>query len=331
MNETKAVTNNQSILNKLKELRNSIGNSPLRKLHFDTGNLYAKLESHNNSGSVKDWAAYYIMEQAIQNGEINENSVIVESSSGNFALALAFICRKIGLEFIPVIDPNINESYKQLLGLMCKKIVMVDKKDPTGGYLLTRIETVKEICAVTPECYWPNQYENENNFRAYYYGLGVEIAKQFECLDYLFVATSSCGTVTGLSQRLKETFPAVKIIAVDIKGSLIFSNKHGNRFIPGIGAGKIPSILKHAAIDSVMLMSHADIIEGCEKLLEEQLILGGGSSGAVYQAVTNYFKAHKARRDDHILFISPDSGIPYLNTLYDKTWQQDTLNKVNSL
>jgi len=331
MDAIKPVVRNQFILDKLKELRDSVGNSPLRKLHFDNGNLYAKLESHNHSGSVKDWAAYFIIEQALQNGEIDESSVIVESSSGNFALALAFICRKIGLEFIPVIDPNINESYEKLLNLLCKKVVKVDKKDSTGGYLLTRINTVKEICATTTGSYWPNQYENENNFRAYYYGLGVEISKQFDRLDYLFVATSSCGTVTGLSQRLKETFPAIKIIAVDIKGSLIFSNSHSHRYIPGIGAGKIPSILKHALIDSVMLMSHADIIDGCEKLLGEQLILGGGSSGAVYRAVINYFDAHEVQLDDNILFISPDSGIPYLNTLYNKTWQQETLNKVNSL
>ncbi len=319
---TVAVDYNGALLQKLKELSPWIGNTPLKKLSFPHCNLYAKLEFFNHSGSVKDRAAYYILLKAIEEGLIHPDTVIVESSSGNFALALASICKQLGLTFIPVIDPNINRDYEKVLHLLCDKVVKVEQRDLTGGYLLTRIEMVKEICGRYPGSFWTNQYGNENNFRAYYESLGLEIGAHFERLDYLFVAVSSCGTITGLSMRLKELFPHIRIIAVDVEGSVIFGTPPAPRHVSGIGASKVPDILQYAIVDEVMHVSEPDLISGCYQLLEEQLILGGGSSGTVYFAVKEFFRSHAADPAANVLFITPDSGKAYLDTIYNPQWEK---------
>ncbi len=316
------------LLELLRELKPAIGHSPLRKLSFDAAHLYAKLESHNFSGSVKDWAAYYIVERAIEAGSITSDTVIVESSSGNFAIALAFICKKLKIDFIPVIDPNINAGYEKLLNLLCKRVVKVQEKDESGGYLLTRIKTVNEICSRLPRAFWPNQYDNEDNFKAYYYGLGVELAAELQRVDYLFVATSTCGTATGLSLRLKEAFPSIRVVAVDVEGSLIFSDKPEPRFVPGIGAGRVPSILKHAKIDEVIHVSHKDVLNGCKLLLDDQMLLSGASSGAVYFAIKQYFEG--VTNAGHVLFVCPDHGAMYLDTVFDESWQRRTQEIINN-
>jgi N-(2-amino-2-carboxyethyl)-L-glutamate synthase len=325
---TENVVSENPLATKLKEILPWIGKSPLKKLHFDSCNLFVKLESNNYSGSVKDWAAYYIVSKAIESGEINEGTTIVESSSGNFAIALAYICKKIGVRFIPVIDPNINGDYERVLHMLCEKVVKVRRRDHKGGYLLTRIETVKELCAKTKNSFWTNQYENENNYKAYFYGLGPEIGAQFTHLEYVFIAVSTCGTITGLSMRLKELYPSMKIIAVDVEGSVIFGGDPGPRYVPGIGAGKVPENLRFAFIDEVMHISQADIIDGCHRLMREQLILAGGSSGALYFAIQKFFALMKdVDPSANVLFISPDGGRAYLDTIYNPKWQSKILQQ----
>jgi len=308
------------LVDRLKEIRPWIGKSPSKKLSFDHCNLFIKLESNNYSGSVKDWAAYYIILKAIESGQIDEETTVVESSSGNFAVSLAYVCRKIGVQFIPVIDPNINGDYERVLHMLCKRVVKVRQLDQKGGYLLTRIETVKEICSKCENSFWTNQYENENNYKAYFYGLGPEIGDQFDRLDYAFIAVSTCGTITGLSMKLKELYPSIKIVAVDVEGSVIFGAPPGPRLVPGIGAGKVPENLRFALIDEVMYVSQADIINGCHRLMREQLVLGGGSTGALYFAIQKYFSSAKTDPASNVLFISPDSGKAYLNTIYNPRW-----------
>ena len=315
----KEITSN-ILAERLKDIRPWIGNSPLKKLNFKPANLFVKLESNNYSGSVKDWAAYYIILKAIEAGQINEATTVVESSSGNFAIALAYICKRLAINFIPVIDPNINADYERVLQMLCSKVVKVEELDGNGGYLLTRIGAVKKICEECENTFWTNQYENENNYKAYFYGLGPELGRQFSRLDYAFIAVSTCGTITGLSMRLKELFPSIKILAVDVEGSIIFGGPPGPRFVPGIGAGKVSEYLRHAHIDEVLYVSQADLIMGCHRLMKEQLILGGGSSGAVYFAVHKYFGSREPDPDANILFVSPDGGKAYLDTIFHPKW-----------
>lgn len=328
LQQTSLDCQNETMLRSLQEHRKWIGKSPLVKLDFEPCNLFAKLESYNCTGSIKDWAAYNIMNQAIKSGSVTQKSIIVESSSGNFAIALGFLCKRLGLKFIPVIDPNINSNYEKLLNVLCEDVVKVELMDETGGYLLTRIKTVQEICLNYSDSFWPNQYENENNFKGYYNGLAPEIAGDFNRLDYLFVAVSSCGTVTGLSLRLKEIFPDIKIIAVDIEGSVIFGEPPAPRYVSGIGASKVPSILKNAQIDDVVHVSQLDLIVGCKELLDDQFILAGASSGSVYYAIKKYFEAKDVDPASNAVFISADNGKSYLDTIYNAEWQNEMKEKL---
>jgi N-(2-amino-2-carboxyethyl)-L-glutamate synthase len=309
-----------TLLKKLESIQGLIGHTGMKKLNMDNVDVYAKLEYTNLFGSVKDRAAYYIVSEAIKNGRLTKDHFIVESSSGNFAIALMGICNVLGLKFVPVIDPNINEEYEKILRLGCN-VVKVTEPDETGGYLLTRIKKVKELLKKNKNAFWTDQYSNVNNYLGYYYSLGPEIGATLGKLDYMFLGVSSGGTITGVSRRLKEIYPGVKIIAVDIEGSVIFSDNAQKRYISGIGASKKSDILRHALIDEVVLVSHANIIQGCRELLSEQAVFAGASSGASYYAIKNYFKGQMYFPHRPVAaFICPDKGNAYLNNVYDDSW-----------
>ncbi len=309
------------MLARLDSIAHLIGNTPLHKLNQEQYNVYAKLEYNNYSGSIKDRASYNIILNAVRSGEINPDTMIVESSSGNFAVSLASICKVLGLTFVPVIDPNINPGYENLLRLLCAQVIKVTRPDETNGYLLTRIETVKEICARYENVYWTNQYENVHNYQAYY-RLADEIGSAMDRLDYVFIAVSSAGTITGLSQRLKQKFPRVKVIAVDVIGSVIFGGPAQKRYVSGLGASKVPPLLKDAHIDAVMHVSQTDIIKSCYELVDEQMLFAGASTGAVYHAIKSYFADQAPAPGTNVLFFCADKGSSYMDTIYNPAWAE---------
>ncbi|WP_217602934.1 pyridoxal-phosphate dependent enzyme [Chitinophaga sp. GbtcB8] len=310
------------LLTKLEGFRSLIGNTRIKKLDVEHIDVYAKLEYENLFGSIKDRAAFYIIAEAIRNGQLTAGNFVVESSSGNFAIALMGICNALDIGFMPVIDPNINEDYEKILRLGCD-VVKVTETDETGGYLLTRIKKVKEIVREHKNAFWTNQYANVNNYLSYYHSIGAELGASFEKLDYVFAAVSSGGTITGLSLRLREFFPGIKVVAVDIEGSLVFSDTPQKRYISGIGASKRSDFLQHAKIDDVVHVSHRNIIRGCRELLKEQSIFAGGSSGACYHAVKTYFSGHRFSGIKPVAaFICPDKGNAYLNNIFNDAWAE---------
>ncbi|GJM31002.1 MAG: 2,3-diaminopropionate biosynthesis protein SbnA [Saprospiraceae bacterium] len=303
------------------KIRQLIGNTPLIQLvENQSYNLFAKLEYNNFSGSIKDRAANNILFQGINDGKINPETTIVESSSGNLGISMALHCNRLGLDFIVVVDPHISKINLKLLKLFATKVIMVDKPDDTGGYLLTRIETVKHIIETNENCFWTNQYQNENNFKGYR-DMSHEINQNFTRLDYLFVATSSCGTITGLSKFVKQYFPGVTVVAVDIKGSLIFSDEKHKRLISGLGAGQKACFLEKASVDDVMILNHQEIITGCRAMLREHSIFAGGSSGACYYAARKYLdQLAPTYPIPNCLIICPDKGVPYIDNIYSEQW-----------
>ena len=312
------------MISEINKIRHLIGNTPIKKLHMHGLNAYAKLEYNNFSGSIKDRAAFNMLYEGIKDGSLHENSHVVESSSGNFAIALMSMCKKLGLTFTAVVDPNINKGYESLLRLGCD-VQMVNEVDYTGGYLLNRIDRVQQICEEDPCAFWPNQYANPNNYLGYYHGLGNEVCESFDELDYIFIAVSSGGTIMGTSMRVKEKFPNIKVVAVDIEGSVVFGAKPKKRYVSGLGASKVPSFLDRSLIDDVVHVTHIELIKGCRALLKEQSVFSGASSGAAYFALKNYKKYNKPM--PNVLFFCPDKGYTYLDTVYDDAW----VNKLQKL
>lgn len=307
------------MLNELSKLSAFIGHTPLIQLTHDKIDLFAKLEYNNFSGSSKDRAAYSIILNGITSGAINEHTTIIASSSGNLAIAVASICKRLHLKFIPVIDPNINKAYESLLQLLSFKVIKVTKRDHTGGFLLTRIETVEELHAGIPNSFVADQYADPNNYKGYY-GLTDEILASFDQLDYIFIAVSSSGAITGISKSMKQHRPDIGIVGVDVEGSVIFNQPPIKRYISGIGASKVPPIIADAIIDDVVIVSQPDIIQGAFDLLNEQAIFAGASSGAVYFAAKNYFDDKEMTVKPRCLLIFPDKGHTYLDTVYNKEW-----------
>lgn len=296
-----------------------IGNTPMGEYVYNQRKIYIKFEAYNPSGSMKDRAAMHIINEARNKGLINDNTTIVESSSGNFGIALAQACKLYGLKFICVIDRNTNENIVELLSLYGAQIINITEPDSYGGYLVNRLRKVKEILSRSSNIYWTNQYENPLNAESYK-SLADEILFDVKYPDYIFVPVSSGGTITGISCRIKERSPKTKVIAVDSKGSVIFGGKAQKRHIPGMGSSIVPPILRNAKIDDVVVVDEGEMIETCRKFLDETGMLIGGSSGACLKAIKQYCMEHSIPAEAKLVAIFPDRGERYLKTIYNENW-----------
>lgn len=306
-----------------------VGNTPMVSIQvndLDHVNLYTKVEGYNPTGSVKDRAASYILRKLLESKTIDLNTTVIESTSGNFGVALSAFCQYYGLRFIAVVDPHITSMNEMLIASNGAEIIKVKKPDQFGGYLLNRIRKIKELKEEIGNVYWVNQYENPLNARAYYQSLGKEICYQVEEIDYVFLGISSGGTITGVSQKIKENFPNAKIVAVDVEGSLIFSNQAKKRYIPGIGSSMRPKIIDNAFIDDVVVVNEASTIDACHELLNLHNFFVGGSSGSCYAAVKKYFANQPCDRPVTAVTVFADRGERYSETIFNHEWIERILS-----
>lgn len=307
----------------------TVGNTPMVRIdleEFGQINLYSKLEFYNPTGSVKDRAASYILKKLLELKEIDKDTTMIESSSGNFGVALSAYCRKFGLKFICVVDPCISPINEMLIRSSGALVIKVDEPDENGGYLLTRIRKVNALLNDIDNSYWVNQYANPYNAEAYTVTLAEEICVTLERLDYLFLGISSGGTITGVSRKIKEKFPGSKVVGVDIVGSVIFGHPPKKRYIPGIGSSMVPEILKQARIDDVVMMDEISTIKMCHELLEKHNIFAGGSSGSAYGAVKKYFAGKTVEPGINVVTIFPDRGERYVDTVYNDKWYNNFMD-----
>lgn len=316
------------------KILDKLGNTPMVKIESDdlsNIDLYAKLEGYNPMGSVKDRAAVYMLKKGIELGKINKDTVVIESSSGNLGIALSAYCKEFGLKFYCIVDPHISPINEYIIKTLSTKMIKVTESDENGGYLLNRIRKVQELLKEIPNSYWINQYGNPYNPEAYKETIGKEICDDLKNIDYIFLGVSSGGTVTGLSQKIKEVFPKAKVIAVDIVGSVIFGGDPKKRYIPGIGSSIVPTVLKDAKIDEVVTVDEISTIEMCHELLRNHNLFVGGSSGSVFSAVKKYFKDKKLKKKPTVVVVFADKGDRYINTVYNKNWCDSFLQKYSEI
>lgn len=305
----------------------NVGKTPmiiLKDKRLNNINLFVKLEGNNPTGSVKDRAASYVLNKLLETGEINKDTTIIESSSGNFGISLASYCMEKGLKYCCVIDPNILPINETIIRSLATEVIKVTERDETGGFLRTRIRLIEELIRSRDNYYWVNQYGNPYVAEAYYNSIGVEICNEIK-VDYAFIGVSSGGTITGISNRIKKEYPDAKIIAVDSIGSLIFTDKPQKRYIPGIGSSMKPKIIEKAIIDDVVLVSEADTAKKCLELLKEHSILAGGSSGTVIAAIEKYVKNKKFKQKPNVVCLFADRGDRYASTIYCDEWLKKNL------
>lgn len=281
--------------------------------------VIAKLELMNPGGSMKDRSARHIVESGLRNGSIQRGTHLVESSSGNFGIALAIAARIHGLRFTCVLDPKAVPANVAILRHLGAEVEMVDQPDETGGYLHTRILRVQEIVANSPGAIWINQYANDRNWQAHYYGTGEELSRQLDGPPtYLFGAVSTTGSLLGCSRRLREDFPEMRVVAVDAVGSVIFGGPPGQRDVPGIGASRVPELFSPDEIDEVVHVNDFEAAVGCRELLATEGIFAGGSTGAVVAAVQRTLP--RLPRPCRVVAVFPDRGDRYLDLIYDDDW-----------
>jgi N-(2-amino-2-carboxyethyl)-L-glutamate synthase len=300
-----------------------IGGTPLVRLRrlFDRGpQVYAKLELLNPGGSVKDPPARYIIERGLRDGTIAPGATIVESSSGNFGIALAMAARIYELDFVCVVDPRIAPLNLRILEQLGARVEMVQRPDPYGGYLHTRLERVQELVAEIPGAYWIDQYANELNAQCHYDGIGTEIVEALseEPVDVFVAAVSTSATLMGAARRLRDAWPAIHVVAVDAQGSVIFGGPASRRSLPGIGSSRTPELLCEDEVDEVIYVDDFDSARGCRELLRGEGILAGGSSGAVIAAAQRVVATLPPTA--RVVAVLPDRGERYMDLVYDDAW-----------
>jgi len=312
-----------------------IGNTPLVRLTkaiTDTPlSVYAKLECLNPGGSVKDRTAYNIIAKAIEAKIIRPDTVIIESSSGNMGIGLAQVCAYFGLRFICVVDPKTTVQNISILKTYGAELEYVTEPHPkTNEYLQSRLDRVHELLSTIKNSYWPNQHANRSNPDAHYSTTFPEIVSLLgDNIDYLFCATSTCGTISGCAKYVRQHRLGTKIIAVDAVGSVIFGGVSGKRLIPGHGAAVVPALLEPDLIDQCVRVSDLDCVVGCRRLVRREAILVGGSSGGVFMALERLKKSLPPHATCVLIFA--DRGERYLDTIYSDEWVEKELGDVSHL
>jgi N-(2-amino-2-carboxyethyl)-L-glutamate synthase len=301
----------------------AIGNTPLVQLKRVIADidfrLYAKLECLNPGGSMKDRPALAILRHALESGDLKPGAVVIESSSGNMGIGLAQACLYLGLKFICVVDPKTTQQNIRLMKAYGAEVDLV--KDPdaaTGEYLQARLNRVQELLGSNKGGFWPNQYANIHNSNAHHETMHEIVKALNGKVDYLFCATSTCGTLRGCAEYIRKQNLSTKLYAVDAVGSVIFGGKKANRIIPGHGATVRPALYQDDLAYGVVHVTDIACVQGCRRLAMSEALLAGGSSGAVLSAVEQIKK--RILPGSNCVMILADRGDRYLDTIYSDEW-----------
>lgn len=312
----------------------TIGNTPTLHLarmfeHHDF-RVFAKWEGLNPGGSAKDRPALSMIQDALARGRITRDTVVIESSSGNMGIGIAQACAFYGLRFICVTDTRSTPQNQQILRAFGATVVIVDAPAPGGGGLLqARLDRVQALCREHPDAYWVNQYANPANAAAHHQTMAEIAASLGGDVDYLFCATSTCGTIRGCAEYIRQHALRTRVIAVDARGSVIFGGDGSRRLLPGHGAARVPELHRPELIDDHVLVSDLECVVGCRRLVRTEGILAGGSSGAVVSAVEAI--RHRIRPGTTCALILPDRGERYLDTVYSDEWVHRHFGEVSHL
>ena len=285
--------------------------------------IYGKLECFNPGGSIKDRTALNILKRAMQAGALKPGDTVIESSSGNMAIGLALACRYWNLKLIVVVDPKINNQTLKLLEVYGAETHQVSTPAPESSFLAARLAKVKDLLAEKPNSFWTDQYHNIDNPGTHEVTMREILRQSQGKVDYVFAATSTCGTLMGCADYLSDRQSKVKMIAVDAKGSVIFGAAEGERLIPGHGAGRKSDFLIRSKIDQVVHVSDRECVTGCRELLAREAILSGGSSGGLVAAVRKTLP-HLPPRSSCVMVLC-DRGERYLDTVYNDEWVSQNL------
>lgn len=291
-----------------------IGNTPLVRINKITSDskakVVAKLEFFNPCSSVKDRIGVAMINEAEKQGLINKDTVIIEPTSGNTGIALAFTCAARGYKLIIIMPDTMSVERKKLLEVFGAEVIL------TPGYqgMQGSIEKAEELSKKYKNSFIPQQFKNPANPEIHRKTTAEEIWNDTNGeVDILVAGVGTGGTITGVSEVIKKRKPQFKAIAVEPESSAVLSgNKPGPHMIQGIGAGFIPDVLNTEIIDEIIKVSNDDALSMSKRIIKEEGILAGISSGAAMHAALQV-----ANREENsnklIVVVFPDTGERYLS------------------
>jgi N-(2-amino-2-carboxyethyl)-L-glutamate synthase len=289
-----------------------------------------KLELHNPTGSIKYRTAIGLLYSMHRERPLAPGTTIVESTSGNLGLALAWLAGELGCSYVAVVDPKLPQRTAARLRAVGAELAMVHEHDEYGGYLLSRLHKVRQMCADGTGARWPNQYENYANPAIHYNTISVELLAQTGGrIDAVAVAVSTGGTLAGISECLRRAVPSARLLAVDVMGSVVMSDRAHPHLMTGIGSTRKSSFLRPSHYDEVWRVSDVEAFAYCRMLAQDTGLTLGGSSGALLAAVAKRLGSNYPRARNAVL-VCPDGGENYQDTIYDDGWltQRDALDSV---
>lgn len=298
-----------------------IGNTPLlelqnyaKKKHL-YGKVIAKLEYFNPLGSIKDRVGYAMLDQAEKRGDIGPNTVIIEPTSGNTGVGLAFTAATKGYRLILTMPETMSIERRKLLAALGAEIILTEGSKGMKGAIEKALELAKE----NPDSFIPQQFENPDNPEIHRQTTAQEILRDTDGkVDFLVAGVGTGGTITGIGEELKKANPSCKIVAVEPKNSAVISGgQPGPHGLQGIGAGFIPKVLNAGILDEIIQVENEQAYQASRTVAKCEGLLVGISSGAALHAAS-VIASRPENEGKNIVVILPDTGERYLSTpLFD--------------
>ena len=316
----------RSAYSQIGDVSHAVGRVPTVRLHQISRqcqriDCYLKLESCNPSGSIKDKNAVVMIEQAEAQGLLAPGGTIVESSSGNFGVALASQAALRGYRTIIVVDAKTTPTFRRMLQAYGAELVELDAAeiDAAGSMQKARMARARQLAESIEGAWYPCQHCNPRNPDAHSLYTAIEIDMLFgEHLDALVVGVSTGGQLSGLARYLKPRYPHLQIIGVDVQGSVIFHPEAAAYAMTGIGLSFRPPNLDYSSIDRAYVVPEALAYSCCRALARREGLLLGSSTGAIVAAGLHF--AASLPEGSQMLMLNPDRGDRYLETVYNDDW-----------
>ena len=294
-----------------------IGKTPLLELsHIEDeykleANIIAKVEYFNPAGSVKDRIAKKMIDEAIKEGKINKDTVLIEPTSGNTGIGLASVAAAKGLKLIVTMPETMSVERRNIIKAYGAEIVLTEGVKGMKG----AIEKANELAKEYPNSFIPGQFDNPNNPKVHFETTGPEIYEDTDGKVDIFVAgVGTGGTITGVGTYLKSKNKDIKVVAVEPESSPVLSEgKSGPHKIQGIGAGFVPKVLDTSIYDEIIRVSNEDALATGKLIGKKEGILVGISSGAAVFAAIELAKKEE-NKGKNIVVLLPDTGDRYLST-----------------
>ncbi|PTG62561.1 cysteine synthase A [Staphylococcus chromogenes] len=291
-----------------------IGQTPVVKLRHQTGedaaDIYVKLEYQNPGGSVKDRIALAMIEQAEKDGKIKPGDTIVEPTSGNTGIGLAFVCAAKGYKAVFTMPETMSQERRNLLKAYGAELVLTPGAEAMKGAIKKAKELKEEHGYFEPQ-----QFENPANPKIHELTTGPELVEQFEgrTIDAFLAGVGTGGTLSGAGKVLKEKYPDIQLVAIEPEASPVLSGgEPGPHKLQGLGAGFVPETLDTEIYDEVITVGNETAMETSRRVAKEEGILGGISSGAaIYAAIQ---KAKELGKGKTVVTVLPSNGERYLST-----------------